>query len=97
MAKICHGEEFFSLSQCRDLLFHVQEQRFTLPQIKQFLETLNLNFLGFEMDDRRTLSKFRESHPDRDALTSLSIWHAFELDNPATFAGMYQFWCQKRP
>lgn len=95
MAKICHGEEFFSLSQCRDLLFHVQEQRFTLPQIEQSLATLNLNFLGFEMDDRRTLSRFKQSHPDPNAPASLSLWHQFELENPGTFAGMYQFWCQK--
>lgn len=95
MAKICRSEEFFSLSQCRDLLFHVQERRFTLPQIEQALESLNLNFLGFEMEDRRTLSKFKQSHPRRDALTSLSLWHAFELDNPDTFSGMYQFWCRK--
>ena len=95
MAKICGGEEFFSLSQCRDLLFHVQEQRFTLPQIGEALKSLNLDFLGFEMEDRRTLSRFKQSHPDRDAPTSLSQWHQFESDNLDTFAGMYQFWCQK--
>ena len=95
MAKICNGEEFFSLSQCRDLLFHVQEQRFTLPQIEKALKSLHLNFLGFEMEDRRTLSRFTESHPNRDCLTSLSLWHEFELENPDTFSGMYQFWCQK--
>ena len=95
MAKICNRYDFFSLSNCRDLLFHVQEQRFTLPQIEQALKSLQLNFLGFEMEDRRTLSRFRESHPDRDCLTSLSLWHEFELDNPDTFRGMYLFWCQK--
>ncbi len=95
MAKICNGQEFFSLSQCRDLLFHVQEQRFTLPQIEKALKSLHLNFLGFEMEDRRTLSRFNEYHPNRDCLTSLSLWHEFELENPDTFSGMYQFWCQK--
>ena len=29
--------DFFSVSGCRDLLFHVQEHRLTLPQIKGFL------------------------------------------------------------
>ena len=28
--KVCKGVNFFSLSECRDLLFHVQEHRFTL-------------------------------------------------------------------
>ena len=94
MAKICNRNDFFSLSDCRDLLFHVQEQRFTLPQIEQALKSLQLNFLGFEMEDRRTLSRFRESHPDGDCLTSLSLWHEFELDNPDKLPG-YEFWCQK--
>jgi SAM-dependent methyltransferase len=95
MAQISDTRDFFSLSECRDLLFHVQEQRYALPQIEQALKSLQLNFLGFEMEDRRTLSRFRESHPDRDCLTSLSQWHKFELDNPDTFRGMYQFWCRK--
>ncbi|MDA0230639.1 MAG: tetratricopeptide repeat protein [Proteobacteria bacterium] len=95
MAKICHGEEFFSLSQCRDLLFHVQEQRFTLLEIATTLESLELIFLGFEFDNRRTLGRFKQLHPDRGAPASLSLWHEFELENPDTFAGMYQFWCQK--
>ena len=94
MAKICNRYDFFSLSDCRDLLFHVQERRFTLPQIGQALKSLQLNFLGFEMEDRRTLSRFRESHPDRDCLTSLSLGHEFELDNPDKLPG-YPFWCQK--
>ena len=29
--------DFYSTSECRDLLFHVQEHRMTLPQIKAFL------------------------------------------------------------
>ena len=95
MAKICNYRDFFSLSECRDLLFHVQEHRFTLPQIEEALKDLNLNFLGFEMRNKSTLSKFKESHPNSNALNSLSLWHKFELGNPDTFRGMYQFWCQK--
>ena len=93
--KICSRNDFFSTSECRDLLFHVQELRFTLPQIEAALKSLNLKFLGLEMQDQRTLRKFRESHPNTNAPTSLSLWHEFELDNPDTFIGMYQFWCQK--
>jgi tetratricopeptide (TPR) repeat protein len=95
MAKICNGRDFFNLSECRDLLFHVQEHRFTLPQIEEALKDLNLKFLGFEMRNQSTLSRFKESHPNNNALTSLSLWHDFELENPDTFIGMYQFWCKK--
>ena len=95
MAKVCHGRDFFSLSNCRDLLFHVQEHRFTLPQIEAALKTLKLKFLGFEMRDQGALGMFKKSHPEKDAPTSLALWHQFELKNPDTFRGMYQFWCQK--
>ena len=95
MEKTSNGRAFFTLSECRDLLFHVQEHRFTLPQIGEALTSLHLKFLGFEMQNQRTLRKFRESHPNTNAPTSLSLWHEFELDNPDTFISMYQFWCQK--
>ena len=95
MAKICAYRDFFSLSECRDLLFHVQEHLFTLPKIEEALQDLKLCFLGFEMNDQRALCAFKTSHPDKSALTSLALWNAFEQDNPDTFQGMYQFWCQK--
>ena len=95
VAKICNWVDFFSLSECRDLLFHVQEHRFTLPQIEEALKALKLKFLGFEIRDQKALKQFKESHPNSNALTSLSLWHDFELDNPDTFRGMYQCWCQK--
>ena len=88
MARICHGEEFFSLSQCRDLLFHVQEKRFTLPEIVTALEAFGLLFLGFEFDDRRTPDWFRNAHLDPNAPATLSLWYEFELENPDTFTGM---------
>jgi tetratricopeptide (TPR) repeat protein/SAM-dependent methyltransferase len=95
MAEIANKRDFFSLSECRDLLFHVQEHRFTLPQIEEALKVLNLNFLGFEMSDETTLRKFRDSHSSRDALTSIAPWHKFEIENPDVFRGMYLFWCKK--
>jgi len=95
MVEISNMKDFFSLSECRDLLFHVQEHGFTLLRIEAALETLKLKFLGFEMRDQSVLRKFGKSHPGRSALTSLSLWHKFELKNPDTFRGMYQFWCRK--
>ena len=40
--------DFYSSSELRDLLFHVQEHRFTVPLIKEYLDTLGLRFCGFE-------------------------------------------------
>ncbi len=97
MAKICGRGDFFSMSECRDLLFHVQEHRFTLPRIEEALKLLDLKFLGFEMQNMNMLTRFRKSLPNSDVSLSLSPWHEFEVKNPDTFQGMYQFWCQKLP
>ena len=85
--------DFFSLSTLRDLIFHVQEHRFTLPQIKNCLDELGLKFCGFENKD--AISSFRELHGQEANIYDLALWHKFEESNPSTFIGMYQFWCQK--
>jgi hypothetical protein len=85
--------DFYSMSECRDLLFHVQEHRMTLPEIKAFLGDENLRFLGFEVD-RDTARRYAAFASD-ETMTDLDRWHAFEQDNVHTFANMYRFWIQK--
>jgi SAM-dependent methyltransferase len=86
--------DFYSLSGCRDLLFHTQEVQFTLSEISEALAELDLEFLGFDALPGTIAEEFRERfhapHQERD----LSAWDAFEQDNPDTFIAMYQFWCQ---
>ena len=93
--KVLDSTDFYSMSACRDLLFHVQEHRFTLPQIEVALNDLGLKFLGFELRQGWLWSEFRKLYPKEDALVSIPLWHQFELKNPNTFGGMYQFWVQK--
>jgi 2-polyprenyl-3-methyl-5-hydroxy-6-metoxy-1,4-benzoquinol methylase len=88
--------DFYSTSDCRDLLFHVQEHRLTLSQIESFLADSGLQFIGFEMD-RNVLHRYRVRFTDDRTCTNLRNWASFEADNPDTFAGMYQFWIQKPP
>ena len=85
--------DFFSLSEVRDLIFHVQEHLFTLPQIQHCLDELNLKFCGFQNAD--TVKRFKHTFGQDSDACDLSLWHQFEERNPSTFAGMYQFWCQK--
>jgi len=92
---ICRSRDFFSMSNCRDLIFHVQEHRFSLPQIKDALQELGLTFLGFELHNRNSTREFKDANPSRESLTSLDLWHEFEEEHPDTFQGMYQFWCRK--
>ncbi|MDG1026614.1 MAG: tetratricopeptide repeat protein [Gammaproteobacteria bacterium] len=87
------SSDFFSLSSLRDLIFHVQEHRFTLSQIKDALEEFGLKFCGFEHGS--AVSNFKELYGNGADIYDLTLWHQYEKENPRAFAGMYQFWCQK--
>lgn len=91
--RLAERADFHSLSNLRDLIFHVQEHRFTLPQIAKCLEELGLVFSGFE--NRFFVSDFRAHYGCDSDIYDLELWDRFEEGNPGTFAGMYQFWCQK--
>jgi Flp pilus assembly protein TadD/SAM-dependent methyltransferase len=91
--QLTNWNDFFSLSMLRDLIFHVQEHRFTLPQIKNCLDELGLKFCGFENKD--IISIFRKLHGEEVDIYDLALWHQYEESNPRAFTGMYQFWCQK--
>ncbi len=86
--------DFFSISECRDLLFHVQEHRMTLAGIDTFLRENNLTFLGFDIA-ADVLQAYKRRFPGDRAATNLSQWQIFENENPDTFIGMYQFLIQK--
>ena len=89
-AGIVRNEDFYSMSGCRDLLFHVQEHRFSLPEIQQMIASLGLRFSGFEFaDSGMTLARYSKDPMD------LGAWHVFELEHPDTFSRMYQFWVRK--
>ena len=94
LAHVADYPDFFSTSECRDLLFHVQEHRLVLPQIKAFLTAHDLRFLGFVVDSA-VIARYRQRFPDDPAATDLDRWDTFEAEHPAMFGRMYQFWVQK--
>lgn len=87
--------DFYTMSECRDLLFHVEEHRFTLPALGAFLAGAGLELIGFELEPWQ-LAQFRTVFPGEDALGNLDSWCEFEKCNPDFFAAMYQFWVRKR-
>ena len=91
--KIVNSPDFYSLSTLKDLLFHVQEHRFTIPQIQDCLSELGLKFCGFE--SAKIVSHFKLANTGADDPYNLNKWQAYEKANPGAFVGMYQFWCQK--
>ncbi len=87
--------DFYSTSACRDLLFHFKEHRFTLPQLAEILDGLNLKFIGFTFNNTRIKNLYREHFPEDTDMTDLARWEQLENMYPFTFAEMYNFWCQK--
>lgn len=96
LRSVARFADFFSTSECRDLLFHTQEARVTIPEIKAFLAEAGLRFIGFDFDagaQERLRTLFAQSGW---SITDLDRWHALETAEPNLFAGMYQFWAQRR-
>ncbi|MBR8832336.1 MAG: hypothetical protein N5P05_002281 [Chroococcopsis gigantea SAG 12.99] len=87
--------DFYSLSNCRDLIFHVSEHCFTIPEIQDLLSSVGLRFLGFSNLSPRTKSDYQKMFPEDSDLRDLNSWNQFEEAYPDTFIGMYDMWCQK--
>ncbi len=92
---ILRARDFYSVSMARDLLFHVQEERYTPLRLKEEMAALGLRFLGFEeLGAVDAMARYRADHPDDPTMTNLDNWDAFEQAHPDAVEG-YVFWCQK--
>lgn len=89
--------DFYTLSNCRDLLFHVHEHEVTIEEIRELLEAENLAFIGFETADATVVDAYRHRFPDDPSLSDLARWEILEQETPRIFAGLYQFWCSRGP
>ena len=86
--------DFFSLSGCRDLLFNVQEHRFTPRGIAAALAALGLELRAVDAGPA-ALAAYRARFPEDPAALDLANWDRFETDHPRTFSGMIGLWCLK--
>ena len=86
--------DFYSLSECRDLCFHVQEHQFTTASLQNLLRPEHLVFCGFMLPEPIKMA-YQHQFPDDSDGTSLGNWGEFEEHNPTTFQSMYQFWAYK--
>lgn len=91
--------DFFALSGCRDLIFHVQEHRYTIPEIQKMIHDQSLDFLGFQFYEGALSIKnlYRKEYPADPNMTDFSSWERFEEAHPEIFIEMlgYLFWCRK--
>ncbi len=88
------ASDFYSLSECRDLCFHVQEHRFTTESLQKLLDSHGLTSCGL-MVSEQVKKLYQEKYPEDNDMTSFSNWGEFEEENTSTFVEMYQFWAQK--
>jgi SAM-dependent methyltransferase len=86
--------DFYSMSGCRDLLFHFNEHQYTTQLIESSLRELNLSFIGFTFEDLGTKHLYQKNFPQDSDMDNLSLWGEFENRFPNTFAKMYRFWCK---
>ena len=86
--------DFHATSECRDLLFHVQERTFTFEQLGAALHGLGVELLGFVVEPA-VLHAYRQAHPEDRRAVDLERWARFEQERPDTFLGMMQFWVRK--
>jgi SAM-dependent methyltransferase len=94
LKSVIQWNDFFTMNECRDLIFHAKEHHITLREIKLFLAAAGVQFGGF-MLDALTIQRFATRFPEPTAMTNLDCWQAFEIQAPGTFAAMYQFWVHK--
>ena len=95
LASVTRFTDFFTTSECRDLLFHVHESRVTIPVIRDFIRENGLTFVGFEFDLPLLLRHRAQFAAAGWSLADLDRWQEVETKYHDTFSGMYQFWVQK--
>ena len=86
--------DLHGLNECRDLLFHVEEHRYELPEVARIVHALGLETVGL-LVPAAVRRGFRARFPDAGAQADLARWDAYERDHPETFSGMYLFWVRK--
>lgn len=93
--QVFKSRDFYTTSECRDLIFHGMEHRFTIPRLREIFDDLEVIFLGFTFNDPAIRADYQCLFPDDEKCLSLEHWQQYEQQKPETFAGMYTFWLRK--
>jgi len=79
--------DFYSISGVRDLLFHVQERSYTIPELADLVARSGLKLLQFGVGEKPA-ARFKDmgfADP-----SNLALWEQVEDRYPGTFSGMYR-------
>ena len=88
-----HSNDFYSMSMCRDLLFHVQEHQYTLLELGAMLREVDLKFLGLAELPQEAVARYRSLYPNDARMADIASWDSYELQYPDTFSRMFLLWC----
>ena len=92
-ARVAALRDMYGLNECRDLLFHVQEHRYRLTQVKAMAEALGLETLGLAVP--APVARAFHSRFGAARTSDLDAWDEYERAHPGTFSGMYILWLRK--
>ena len=88
--------DFYSLSTCRDLIFHIMEHQYRLPQIDSMLRDAGLVPVDVvESLGPDVLAQYRHRFPHDPGFASFQNWDLFEQAHPNTFARMFSVRARK--
>lgn len=87
-------QDFYSVSEMRDLFFHVQEKTYTLPELTQIMADLDMELVKFFSVTEPYQSIYFEKYSKR--ADDMDAWARLEEDYPQTFMNMYNFICKRK-
>lgn len=81
--------DYYSVSMCRDLAFHVQEHVLAPREIASLADGAKLTLLGFGISDPHLAALYARANPADPMVRDARRIAAFERRHPHTFAAMY--------
>jgi 2-polyprenyl-3-methyl-5-hydroxy-6-metoxy-1,4-benzoquinol methylase len=93
--EIVNSHDFYSMSNCRDLIFHEQEHQFTPHKISKLLANNQLDFIGM-LPSSSARNVFQQQIGSLLGNNTLDNWDQAEQSQHDIFEGMYQFYCRKQ-
>ena len=92
LARLRESDDFYTMSGCRDLCFHVREHWYRLPAIDAMLAEAGLELLMLDAPPDAQ-ARFGAAADRRD----LAPWDQLEAEHPHLFAGMFHLWARRLP
>ncbi len=96
LKRLTRFADFYSLSTCRDLVFHVMEHQYRLPEIESMLRDVGLVPVDLVQGmEPEVIAEYKRRFPGDPAMASFQNWDLFEQAFPNTFFRMFSIRARK--